>query len=213
MCVCVFSQPFLFQTLHLEFFPDVHVKYSISHGCVKHYICCIGLRGDRCNARAHACKEVSRGLALFPAGEDTHAALCLVWADSHLELAWNRPARVAVQCEMNRHSCWIKIKNKKLHPPSLRPVLWSPTAKHFSVGPRSPTHTNTKLSQYVSSVLQTAQQFFIVSVQKKIHNQKKEINTLRLRGRVGQTRSKNLQDFQSSYCECVGSKFQGLINE
>lgn len=116
----------------------------------------------------HTCEEVSRGLALFPAGEDTHAALCLVWADSHLESAWNRRAHVAVQCEMTRHSCWIKIKNtKKMHSLSSTLVLWSLTAKHFSVGPRSPTHTNTSLSQYVSSVLQTAQQFFIVSVQKK----------------------------------------------
>lgn len=190
MCVCVcFRSPFFSKPCNCKFFQMV--MWNISHGCVKHYICCAGLRGHRCNTHvAHACEEVSRGLALLPAGEDAHAALCLVWADSHLESGWNRWAHTL------RYSArWLDIltgwkggkkRKGKLALPGFAAVLWSLT----SVG--SPTQHKHKLIAVCIICSPNSSTDFLLSVYKSWYTiRKREINAVRLRGRTGQTRSKN----------------------
>lgn len=61
--------------------------------------------------------------------------LTLRCVQSEQTVIWSRPGtRVAVQCEMTRHSCWIRIKNKRIVLPELKAGSLKSNRKAFQRG-------------------------------------------------------------------------------
>lgn len=151
--------------------------WNISHGCVEHYICCVGLRGHRCNTQANACEEVSRGLARLPAGEDAPAVLCLVWADSHLEWGCDERARCNTVWDDSTFLLDEK-KGKKVEKKNTCTAELGGCAlkSHRRAIQRGSTFTHAHTTQTYRSMYhlfpKQFNRFFIVGEQKKTHSQK-----------------------------------------